>query len=58
MDDNADFVVTDSDQGNSDKNLLKIEKRPESEVSHRRQRYSSLSGSGTSLEQLKKIAQF
>lgn len=50
MDDNADFVVTDSDQANSDKNLLKIEKKPESEVSHRRHRFSNLSGSGTSIE--------
>jgi hypothetical protein len=36
MDENINFVVTDSDQSNSDKNMLKIEKRAESDISHRR----------------------
>ena len=35
-DENINFVVTDSDQSNSDKNMLKIEKRAESDISHRR----------------------
>ena len=40
MDENINFVVTDSDQSNSDKNMLKIEKRADnlhkSDISQRR----------------------
>lgn len=57
MDENINFLVTDSDRSNSDKNNLKLDKRADSDLSCRRQRFSNLSGSGTSLESLVKIAQ-
>lgn len=57
MDDNINFLVTDSDRSNSDKNNLKLDKRADSDLSCKRYRFSNLSGSGASLDSLMKIAQ-
>ena len=57
MDENINFLVTDSDQSNSDKNNLKLDKQADSDLSCKRYRFSNLSGSGASLESLMKIAQ-
>ena len=57
MDDNVNFLVTDSDRSNSDKNNLKLDKRADSDLSCKRYGFSNLSGSGASLDSLMKIAQ-